>query len=496
MDHRKVITDFSNLINEVYFQKVLSHLSLEDLLKLRITSKQIKEVVSTYMGEKRPPFLVLPPDVEYTEETIENLTENIVKACSYFGAEPPKCNMRLNCMVFSDSLDPRSIEINPPLNALRAIGMSGVKTELLIVFNLVNMTSFKQNIHILEQIIEYLPHTQSIYIVFSNNRHYSEDGGLVEDAGWITGTWFDTTAKALIHLKHLSSVRILGDAPWEHILKCLPLLRQLTKLKITGNRNLDGDELLGCLSRMTQLKSLGIKRIEQVSIDALTDCLKLIPKLDSLSISDFEIEGIDKDIGLRLEDALPNLFYLKLKKIKFRQGNISRLLFHIRNLLSKLTSLNISYNNISPIMLGWIFDDISGYISNLKSLSISKNFICLSDPNHGGAGRLMALAGIMKFFEPLRKLEELDLADNHITSNCIAWLLTTLKTLPLRKLNLSGNILSIPALRGVVKMLPKLQVIKVERIPFTYFWEEEEDRYTEIDEEENEDKKTGMEDVD
>jgi Leucine-rich repeat (LRR) protein len=492
MEHRKVITDFSNLINEVYFQNVLSYLSLKDLLKLRITSKQIKEVVSTYMGEKRPPFLVLPPDVEYTEETIENLTENIEKACSYFGAEPPKCNMRLNCMVFSDSLDPRSIEIKPPLHALRAIGRSGVKTELLIVFNLVNMTSFKQNIHILEQIIEYLPHTQSIYIVFSNNRQYSEDGGWVEDAGWITGTWFDTTIDALINLEHLSSLRILGDAPWEHILKCLPLLRQLTKLKITGNRNLEGDELLGCLSRMTQLRSLGIKRIEQVRMNALTDCLKLIPKLDSLSISDFEIEGIDKDIGLMLEDALPNLFYLKLKKIKFRRGDISSLLFHIRNLLSKLTSLNLSDNNISPIMLGWIFDGINGYISNLKSLNLSKNYICVSNR----IGRLMALSGIMKFFEPLTKLEELDLADNNITSNCIAWLLTTLKTLRLRKLDLSGNILSIPALSGILKMLPKLQIIKVERIPLTYFWEEEQDRYIEIDEDEDEDKKTGMEEVD
>lgn len=77
--------------------------------------------------------------------------------------------MTLNCTVSSKLLEPESIEINPPLEALRAIGMSGVKTELNILFDRVFMASFNENVEILEQIIESLPHTQSIYIfVFQN----------------------------------------------------------------------------------------------------------------------------------------------------------------------------------------------------------------------------------------------------------------------------------------------------------------------------------------
>ena len=449
MEHRDDIIDFSELINKVYFQ-VLSYLPLEYILETRITCRKIKEVVETYIRKHRPIFLRrLPPNTIYT-------AQNIVNACLYLVCkQPEECNTTLNCTVSSKSLAPESIEINPSLETLRVIGMSGVKTELNIQFDLVNMTSFKDNIQILEQIIESLPHTQSIYIRFSESKYYSERGD------WVAGTWFNKTARALINLQELSSLRISGDAPWEHILDCLPHLINLRKLRVTGNRKLDGVKLLERLSQMTKLTSLSISRI-RTNATELTDCLRLMPQLGSLSISRVEIDGLEyEDLGKNLESALPNLRELALRHVHIENEEdegIEALLPHIRNLLSQLTSLDLS-NNTIEIDDGegnGIVPAMRGYVSNLKSLNLSYNYIGQSYSSKYGPHP------IIKLFKSLPNLQELNLEHNEINSCFIAVLIPTLKKLPLlRKLNLSRNYLSILAIVGISKWLPDLKLVDI-----------------------------------
>ena len=484
MEHRDDIIDFSELINKVYFQ-VLSYLPLENILETRITCRKIKEVVETYIRKHRPIFLRrLPPNTIYTEQNIVNAClyrkikelletyirkhrpiflrrlppnyteQNIVNACLYLVCkQPEECNTTLNCTVSSKSLAPESIEINPSLETLRVIGMSGVKTELNIQFDLVNMTSFKDNIQILEQIIEYLPHTQSMYIRFSESKYYSERGD------WVAGTWFNKTARALINLQELSSLRISGDAPWEHILDCLPHLINLRKLQVTCNDNLIGDELIESLCQMTELTSLSISRI-QINATELTDCLRLMPQLGSLSISRVKINGLDcQQLGQGLEIALPKLRELVLRHVDIETGNIydeysnSDIFPHMRNLLSKLTSLTLSSYQIGIIeMIDIIVPGITGYVSNLKSLNLSCNYIGQTYTDQEGPQ-------MMPFFESLTNLEELSLARNGINPNCITDLIPALQMLPsLRKLDLSNNYLGKRTIMYISQSLPDVTV--------------------------------------
>ena len=453
MEQRKGTIDFYTLINQDYFEVISSYLSFQELLKMRLTSREIKKVVSMYMGKHIPTFLILPPDIIYTSQTIATLKDNIVNACSSFGKKPSQCDMTLNCTVSSKLLEPESIEINPPLEALRDIGMSGVKTELNILFDRVIMASFNDNVEILEQIIESLPHTQSIYIRFSESKYYSERGD------WVAGTWFNKTARALINLQELSSLRISGDAPWEHILDCLPHLINLRKLRVTGNRKLDGVKLLERLSQMTKLTSLSISRI-RINATELTDCLRLMPQLGSLSISRVKINGLDcQQLGQRLEIALPKLFELTLRGVDIETGNIydeysnSDIFPHMRNLLSKLTSLTLSSYQIGIIeMIDIIVPGITGYVSNLKSLNLSCNYIGQTYTDQEGPQ-------MMPFFESLTNLEELSLARNGINPNFITDLIPALQMLPsLRKLDLSNNYLGKRTFMYISQSLPDVTV--------------------------------------
>ena len=448
MEHREAIIDFSELINKVYFQ-VLSYLPLEYILNMRITCSKIKQVVETYIRNHRAIFLRrLPPNTIYTEQ-------NIVNACLYLICkQPEECNTTVNCTVSSKKLAPERIEINPSLDELKVIGMSGVKTELNILFDLVNMTSFKDNIQILEQIIEYLPHTQSLYIRFSKSKYATDK------TEWDKGTWFNTTARALINLEYLSSLRISGDAPWEHILDCLPHLINLQKLRVTGNRKLEGDDqllhkLLHSLSQMPELTTLYISRIEDTGLQGtyLTDCLRLMPQLGSLSIVRAKINGLNcQQLGQRLEIALPNLFELTLSDFHIVDsddyGDGYELLPHITNLLSKLTSLDISMNHIHMRHLVDITPSIIEYVSNLKSLNLSNNYIGQSCSGKLGPE-------LMPLFQSLTKLEELSLVHNGIDYDCMVGLIPPIQMLPsLRKLDLSYNDLGKRSIMLITQSLP------------------------------------------
>ena len=413
MEHQEPKLDLSVLINKVY-RDVLKNLNTEDLLNFRSTSTELKEIVKKYISKYRPTFL------------------------------------RLNCTVSSSKLNPR-IEINPPLEAIKGVGMSGMKIKLNILFDLVNMTSFRDNIQILEQIIESLPHAQTIYISFSRPEYYSKE------TSWLEGTWFNKTASALIKLQELSSLSLSGDAPWEHILKILPYLTTLRKLRVTDNQNLQSVQLLESLSQMKDLTSLSIRSTRGVQETGLpgiglTNCLPHMPHLHYLSISHVTINGLAcEELGKRLERALPNVSELKLENVYIENGEYEEvyyLLPHIRNLLSNLTSLNLSTNGMLNDL---IVLSLTGDISNLKSLNISNNSIGEYD-EHIGAHPIIPL------LESLTNLEELNISGNRIYANCIMELIPTLQRLPLRKLDVSYNYLGEETIEYIRRSLPYVEL--------------------------------------
>jgi hypothetical protein len=309
MDQREDIIDFSSLINKVYFQKVLSFLSLQDLLKMRLTSTQIKEIVDTYIRRYRQTLLHLPPRM-CTQLNLPNLPENIVKACAYFGKQPEECDMTLNCTIFYDKNKTR-VTTTHPMKALLAVSNSGVKISLNIMFDFSNddrsVNLWPSYISELQSIVEYLPNTESLHLDFSHE---------------IMEEWGDEVINSLGHLTQLTSLSIC-------------------------NMHVTGTELITCLSKMTHLSSF--------------------------SISEVKIDGLNSStLGQALEIVLPRLSKLKLSNSYVESDPIIEVLPHIRRLLSNLTSLDLSNNKLDRDTLHYeIVPAISGYVSNLKTLNLS-----------------------------------------------------------------------------------------------------------------------------
>jgi Leucine-rich repeat (LRR) protein len=310
MDQQEHKNEFFNLINVVYFN-LFKYLSLPDLLKMRLTSKKIKEVVDTYIKRHRQTLLHLPSSM-YRQH---NLPENIVKACAYFGKQPEECDMTLNCKIFYDVRNTR-VTTTPPMKALSAVGESGVKISLNIMFDFryddPSINLWSSYISTLEEIVQFLPHTESLHLDFSSE--------IMEDWG-------------------------------NDVINSLSQMTQLTSLSIC-KMHVDGTELITCLSKMT--------------------------RLSSFSISEIFIEGLySNELGDALQMVVPRLSKLKLSNSSVDFESIIEVLPHIKSLLSNLTSLDLSNNGIDRNKLYKIVYDISGHCSNLRTLNLSDNQICM-----------------------------------------------------------------------------------------------------------------------
>jgi hypothetical protein len=274
---------------------------------MRLTSTQIKKVVNIYIKRYRPTLLRLPSSMYKNS----NLLENIVKACAYFGKQPGECDMTLNCKIFYDVQNTRVTTI-PPMQALSAVGKSGVKISLNIMFDDPSVDLWSSYISTLEKIVEFLPHTKSLHIDFPDR------------------------------------IKIMED--W-------------------------GNDVINILSQMTQLTSLSICKMHVTGTE-LIECLSEMTRLSSFSISEIFIEGLYcYELGPNLEKVLPNLSKLKLSNSSVDFESIIDVLPYIRSLLSNLTSLDISINGIDRNKLYNIVPEISGYVSNLRTLNLSHNEI-------------------------------------------------------------------------------------------------------------------------
>ena len=360
MAQREDKPEFFNLINDVYIT-LFRYLNIEDLKNLKGTTKEIKGLVDTYIRRHRQSLLRLPPSM-YTRLNLPNLPENILKACSYFGKQPNECDMTLNCTIFYGQSKTR-VTTSPPMKALLAVSNSGVKISLNIMFD------FSKDDRSVNLRSSYISELKSIvkYLPRTESLHLDFSYEIMEE-------WGNDVIKSLGHLTQLTSLSI-------------------------RNMHVTGTELITCLSKMTHLSSFSISEI----------------KIDDLDFI---------DLGRALQTFLPGLSKLKLSNSYVESESIIEVLPRIRNLLSNLTSLDLSNNNISGATLYYnILPAISGHVSNLITLNLSYN---------------------------------------EIDGNYIMELISTLQMLPLlSNLNLSGNNLDYDAIKRVAKSLPMLKVLDV-----------------------------------
>jgi len=360
---------------------------------MRFTSKKIKELVDTYIKRHRQTLLYLPRNLQRSMYKRRNLLESIRTACVYFGKQPEECDMTLNYTIFYDVLNTR-VTTNPPMKALKAVRESGVKISLNIMFDFIDDDPFinlrSSYISTLEEIVQSLPRTESLHLDFSTE---------------IMENW--------------------------------------------------GNDVINILSQMTQLTSLSICKMH-VTGTVLIECLSEMTQLSSFSISEIKIDDLDSiQLGHALQIVLPRLSKLKLSNNSFvGYQSIIEVLPCIKNLLSNLTSLDLSINNIDRGKLHNIVSDISGHVSNLRTLNLSHNEIG------------MYIEGvphpIIPLIQSLNNLQQLSLKGNNIDGDCIVELIPSLQMLPLlSNLDLSSNNLDYDAIKLVTDSIPMLKVLDV-----------------------------------
>lgn len=392
MDQREHKNSFFNLINDVYVN-LFKYLSLPDLLKLRLTSNKIKEVVDTYIKRHRQPLLHLPSSMYKSR----NLSENIRKACSYFGKQPEECDMTLNYTIFYDVRNTR-VTTTPPMKALSAVGDSGVKISLNIMFDFIDDHPFinlrSSYISTLEEIVKFLPRTESLHLDFSDRVREDED-------------WGNAVINSLSQMTQLTSLSIC-------------------KMHVTGT------ELIECLSGMTHLSSFSISEIfiEGLYSHQLGDALQMVvPRLSKLKLSNSSVGGIESII-----EVLPR----------------------IRRLLSNLTSLDLSNNGINRDTLhDNIVPAISGYVSNLRTLNLSHNKIGMYI--EGVPHPIIPLIQSLNNLEQLR-LADNNINGDCIVELIPSLQMLPL----LSNLDLSSNNLDYDAIKFVTESLPMLKLLDVD----------------------------------
>ena len=456
---------FSDLINygDGDLTKILfPYLNMQDLLKLRLTSSEIKKMVELYITGQLPPILSLPTGIRYNRETIDTIAENINDACSVFIKEPHECTIGLECEIFYNQ-GRRIAESDPPLAALREIGNTRVKISLKVFFDVEIGENYQEAWisynHILAEVLSLLP------CITTLNINFSYDGNL-----------FDRTAIIIGELQYLSSLIISGRAPWRRIFQLrIPSLTGLISLSLEahdyGEYRL-GKELIEFMNQMIKLRKLSISSFKNLPAEEMITCLSSMRELISFSVNDIYIINSDSTaFGKDLCRALPKLSFLRLTNSEINDDDdISAIIPNIIPLLKNLTTLYLSSLEHSNSIVD-IANYLKGNMPKLTSLNLSLNLL-----NPECITALLPTLGL------LGNLEELDISYCDIDSVGLNLLIPVLKTLPsLSSLNMAGNKLNRRSINLLRMSLPRRRLKNLDTSDNDPD-EEDEDEYLDLEE--------------
>lgn len=358
---------FTDLIEELKF-KVFDYLPFEHLSLVRQASKGWKNAIDNYVKLRQRRILRLPPDIEYTDENIQHLEQNIGKALRFLGQQPNQCLLPVDCKIFY-SRTVQDIKASPPLEALEAINKSGVKISLNIMFN-----------------FQYDPDEETIlesYMFMLN--------------------------QIFINLSNMECLKI-GPAPYQNLTlepywsrqifnKIQDVAHRLNSLSIC-KMDVYSDDLISCLDEITQLSSFSMSEVviyhtEFFNTDVsglgrdFCEVLKRKP-LTKLKLSHSSISILD-DIGytniypiVRLLPHLTPEILLKLKTLDLSNNKLLESFCYIDlsetvhpilyESLANLEELNLVGNDIDQDCMGRLFPFIDG-LKKLSKLNLSFNKI-------------------------------------------------------------------------------------------------------------------------
>ena len=381
--------------------------SFYDLLRNREVNKV---AIYNYIRTHKKHILLLPPDLQYTDENIEHLQENIELALQFLGQEPDDCLLSVNCKIFPSNTD-NDVKLHPPLEALIAINDSGVRISLNIMIDFDGPIWDGAYTNRLKYIFDILKRIECLKIDFN----FSEQD---EDADE-----FDV-------LSQESSILYFNE-----IRKQDSQLKSLSICKM----ELNASQLISCLQEITELSSF-----------SMSDVFLYNPDQDFLNIRDLGKEFCEalllKPLSkLKLSNTLIDSSYPILNVLPYLRPEI----------LLKLRTLNLSdrmsfcdlHHGDRPIFSMKLYKSLA----NLEKLNLADNGI-----------NQECMKILSPLIQSLNNLKELNLSDNGIDGNCIDELIPTLQMLrSLSELCLSSNNLDYDAIKRVTESLPMLKVLDV-----------------------------------
>jgi len=429
--------NFILLLNKVH-KKIFPYLSIEDLYNLKLTTKQLKNIVKSYISRNNKCVLKMPPNIKYTDGYTQNLDEIIKTRCeNNFGKTASECEIHLQTKIFYKKEKASS---TIPLKALKKIDSTGIKILLSITIDSNGLsrerlweTWSSYNI-LIEKILENLPNIKSLELAFLNQD--IKEGG---------DTWFEDISTFLKKLEHLTSLSISGIINWNPVLECISSMPQITSLNVSSS-TLPTNEFVTCIASMPQLISLNISEAT-LEVDPLFNCLAMIQPSSlgflSVKILDMNVQ----DFALRLNTSIPGLVKLKLSNSYVESEEIYEALTWLD--LPNLTSLDLSINDISITKFQFEIAPKLKKMTSLTSLNLSHNEI--------GVDSLLPL------LVDLNKLVDLNLENNSIKSDDILRLIPILeRMLFLSSLNLSSNPLDQDTINELKRKLWRVKNLEVD----------------------------------
>lgn len=429
----RTLSDFFLESINTQFPLILKQLTQEERNNLRLTSPLMNEIVKTYMKKNKDKItFTLPPFI--TNSEIESIIEEIETFCTSLGITPEDLVMKANFHILSknDETDKQTLE------KLEQIGSLGVRIVANIKLEKNSSDDFKQHFERLTTIIRKCKTITKLDLDFSTF--------MLGILAWPEDTkWFDETKQALQELHFLSSLRIVENAPWNHILECLPSLTNLRTLELVGTRRLESNKLNQALSQMGNITHLSLSQMT-IEPQDLTTFLLEMKHLSSLNMTMITVKDFSRmqkenkqDFCEKISKALGECSTLQITTDVDINNTLLVVLPQL--ILPNLTSLELSNCNLYQH-----FNYISSleHFNSLTSLNLSFNFL-------SGSTQLQTLGEIIN---KLDKLVSLDISSNGFTSKTIKRLIKPFRLKTLNKLNVSDNELKTEGITYVRQSFP------------------------------------------
>ena len=446
------IFDFINVnVSKGYLARIIfSYLKMKDLLNLRVTSKEIKDISDLYIREKMQPILRLPTGITYNSPTIDTIAENIYQACAVFDKEPEECTMGVVCSI-SYNQATRIAESDPPLAVLKEIARSGVQISLKLFFKVEIGENYQETwrsyIQTSEEVLSGLSSSISaLDIDFSSRRIHVDHGNFFDRIVIIIGNLeylrsLSISGQApwdvIFDLEYLRTVRFTGQESWENIFDqpdpC-PSFRELSSFSVNITENdeyLIGENLVEFMNQMINLRELSIDNFQNIPAVELITCLSSMTELTSFTINDVTIINLGSaEFGQELCTALPKLSFLRLSHSNIEDEDICAIIPKIIPLLQNLEKLDLSNCSDEFNFFVNIGDALEGTMPNLTSLNLSFNLLNTQE----------CINALLPTLSLLRNLVELDIRCCDINSAGVGLLIPVFQSLPyLSFLDMSNN---------------------------------------------------------